>query len=80
MIINKAEVACKITVKANSIHIVAYDEKLSKLKTRKNITAAKVSPKDTGTRKLGPSIPTVVGIKQVKKADSHPNPILLVKT
>jgi len=33
-------------------------------------------PIATGTKKAGPIIPTVVGIRQVKKAASQPNPSL----
>ncbi len=34
----------------------------------------------TGTKKTGPIMPTVMGIRVVKKAASYPKPILLANT
>ena len=47
---------------------------LLKLKARNRIRGVKSSPMLTGTRKAGPSIPILVGIREVKRAASRPNP------
>ncbi|MFC1862255.1 hypothetical protein ACFLX6_03105, partial [Chloroflexota bacterium] len=45
-----------------------YDQMVLKLKTRKSDRGTKIRPIATGTKKAGPIIPTVVGIRQVKKS------------
>ena len=51
-----------------------YDHQLLKLKATKRERGIKSSPIAAGTRKPGPRIPTVVGIRVVKRAASQPNP------
>ena len=47
---------------------------LLKLKATNRLSGMKGNAMLSGTRKAGPSIPTVVGSKQVKKAASQPKP------
>ena len=53
-----------------------YAHQPRKLKAIKREREIKSSPIAAGTKKPGPRIPTVVGIKVVKKAASQPNPCL----
>ena len=58
------------------INIARYDWIVLKLKAKNRIIGVNSSPMATGTMKAGPSMPTVVIIRQVKKAASKPNPSL----
>ena len=51
-----------------------YDQGVLTLKTTKRDSGTKIKAIDTGTRKDGPMMPTVVGIKHVKRAASQPKP------
>lgn len=68
--------ACIETRKLANKKSTAYDHQLLKLKATKRDKGIKGSPIATATRKPGPRIPTVVGIREVKKAACQPNPCL----
>jgi hypothetical protein len=74
-----AEGACKITINAIKALITGYVQMVLELKVRNMIMAANINPMATGTIKAGPNIPTVVGIRHVKKAASQPKPFLFAK-
>ena len=59
------------------IKSTTYDQAVLKWNATKRDRGTNISPIATGTRNAGPRIPTVVGIRQVKKAASQPNPARL---